>query len=94
MDRWKCPMNWSTDIPARPGWYWWRNRAKGHAPALVEVKVDEYWFLKVVHLPVSSKSALYRTLMKDGPSGQSGLHELVDHHTHGARMVREPSKAN
>jgi hypothetical protein len=46
MDRWKCPMNWSTDIPARPGWYRWRNRAKGHAPALVEVKVDEHWFLK------------------------------------------------
>jgi hypothetical protein len=39
-------MNWSRNKPFKPGWYWWRNQVKGHAPTLVEVKVDEYWFLK------------------------------------------------
>ena len=39
-------MNWTTDKPRRPGWYWWRNLSKGQAPTLIEVKVDEYSFLK------------------------------------------------
>lgn len=35
-------MNWTTDKPATPGWYWWRNVLKGQGPILVEVWTDEH----------------------------------------------------
>jgi hypothetical protein len=39
-------MNWTTQKPLTPGWYWWRNVSKGQGPILVEVWVDEHGHLK------------------------------------------------
>jgi hypothetical protein len=39
-------MNWSTNKPKKPGWYWWRPLSTD-APTLVEVTLEEDGVLKV-----------------------------------------------
>jgi hypothetical protein len=41
-----APVKWTTDKPTKPGWYWWRNRSKSNASALVEITIDEHGLLK------------------------------------------------
>ena len=32
-------MNWSTEKPTTPGWYWWRTTIEG-LPTLIEITMD------------------------------------------------------
>jgi len=45
-------MNWSTDKPVKPGWYWWRPLSTD-TPTLVEVTIDGDGFLST-HPPASA----------------------------------------
>jgi hypothetical protein len=39
-------MNWTTDKPTKPGFYWWRNRLPDAHARLVEVAIDGYGCLR------------------------------------------------
>jgi hypothetical protein len=34
-------MNWTTDKPTKPGWYWWRNLKDGMQPSMTLVDKDK-----------------------------------------------------
>ncbi len=61
-------MNWTTDTPTKPGWYWWRNLIRNQGPLVVEVWADEQGHLKSGRPPTLSKEAL----MYRATSGRSG----------------------
>lgn len=34
-------MTWTTDMPTKPGWYWWRRSDEEHAALISNAKVIE-----------------------------------------------------